>query len=175
MPAGQIVSPTSFGEDIEWYFAGPDPAIWFDRIGATLLSWAYPALPIRPSLFPRPLTAQDVTMVYEAIFTSNNEATPVLGEFGPGLGLSKSDAPFVFDPGNCQVFEQIRADLEGNNGELPWGQVHHRLAHAYGLTRSLASLYLFTFVRYGLPETELALVPGHLLEFGMAEWSGETG
>ena len=162
---GRIESPTAFSEDIDWYFAGSEPAVWFERLGSELLSWAYSALPLEHSLLPRTLTPEDVPRVYEAIFASSAKEKAPLGEFGPGLGLSMPDAPLVFDPANCRVFQQIRSHLESPHGELAWAEIHQLLAHASGLTRPLATLYLLSFVYYGQPETELGMAPDHGMTF----------
>ena len=163
--SGSIESPTVFSQDIDWYFAGPEPSDWIQRLASALLSWSYPSVPVEPSLFPRPLTPVDVTRIYEAIFPSTVEGRSALGEFGPGLGLSKPDAPLTFDPGESQVFQEIRARLEVSRGQLSSADIHPLLAHALGLTRPLANLYLLAFTYYGQPETELRLAPDHGLTF----------
>ncbi len=167
---GHIESPTVFQPgDIGEFFIGPDPADWYQRIASALLSWAYPALPLSPALLPRPMASEDIPRIYQAIFASSAEDRAPLGDFGPGLGLSKPTTPLLFDPGECQVFGQILVELERRQGELPWGDIHLLLAHASGLTRPLATLYLLAFAFYsgreGQPETELGLAPGHGLTF----------
>ena len=158
---GSIESPTVFSEDIDWFFAGSEPAAWFQRLGSALLSWAYPVLPPESSLMPRALTPEEVPRIYKAIFASSPEAKAPLIEFGPGLGLSKPQAPSEFDPEGCQVFQQIRADLEGGRAEVLWGDILLKLAHASGLTRPLATLYLMAFAYWGQPDVELGLAPRH--------------
>ena len=162
---GHIESPSVVSEDMGEYFAGPDPALWFQRLARGLLSWAYPALPLDPSLLPGPLTPDDVPKIYEAIFASDTQGRAAMEEFGPGLGLSDPHAPSAFSPGECKVFGQILAELDSGRGELIWKDIHLLLAHATGLTQSLATLYLFAFVYYGQPETELVLTSGHSLAF----------
>ena len=162
---GRIESPSNFGEDIDWFFAGPEPAAWLERIASLLLSWAYPALPLETSLIPRPLTPEDVPRLFDAIFASSPESGPLLGDFGPALGLSKSSDSLTFDPAECRAFQHIRAELESRQEEAPWQHMQAFLAHATGLTRPLATLYLLTFVYYGQPEIELGLDHGHGLSF----------
>ena len=162
---GHIESPTIFGEDTGNLFVGPEPAAWFRRLAGALLSWAYPASPLDYSLLPRPLTPEDVPRIYDAIFASSAEGHAPLGEFGPGLGLSRPQVPLDFDPGECGVFQQIRAELESRRGELSWKDIRLLLAHASGLTFPLATLYLLAFAYYGQPETELELATDHGLTF----------
>ena len=161
--AGSIESPTVFSEDIDWFFAGSEPAAWFQRLGSALLSWAYPLLPLESSLMPRPVTPEEVPRIYEAIFASSAEAKAPLIEFGPGLGLSKPQAPSEFDPEGCQVFRQIQIELESSQGEVLWEHILLQLSHAYGLTRPLATLYLMAFAYGGQPDIELGLAPRHTL------------
>ena len=163
--SGHIESPTIFSEGIREFFTSPDPTTWFQMIAGALLSWAYPALPLESSLLSRPLTPEDIPRIYEAIFSPSTEDRAPLGEFGPALGLSKSQAPLTFDPGECQVFQQIRAELENRPGELLWKDIHPQLAHSSGLTSPLAILYLLAFVYYGQSKTELSLAPDHHLTF----------
>ena len=159
--SGQIQSPTIFREDIAEFFAGPEPDAWFQRLASALLFWAYPALPLDASLLPRPLTPEDVPPLYEAIFAPRKESKALLGDYGPGLGLSKQRAPLDLDPEGCEVFRLIRAELGSSQGELHWKDIQLLLAHASGLTRPLATLYLLTFAYQRQPETELRLNPGH--------------
>lgn len=162
---GRIESPTVFAGGIQEFFARPELDTWIEGIATSLLSWAYPALPLDSSLFPRTITLKDIADTYEAIFATNIEDRAPLGEFGPGLGLCKPQLPLDFDPGECRVFQEIRAELDSHHGEIQWKDVHVHLAHASGLTRPLATLYLLGFVYYGQPETEMLLAPDHHLVF----------
>ena len=159
--SGYVESPTGFSKDLGGYFADPEPTRWFQGLAETLLSWAYPSLPLDSALLPRPLESQEIPRICEALFARSASERAALGEFGPGLGLSKPEAPLEFDPGACRVFQEVRASLESRGGELPWEGVRSLLAHAVGLIRPLATLYLLAFVHYGRPETELSLVQGH--------------
>ena len=163
--SGHIVSPTVLGDDWGQLFAVREPGAWFQRLADALLSWAYPALPLDSSLMPRPLTAEDIPRLHEAIFASSEKDRAPLGEFGPALGLSTVQAPLVLDPGECQVFRRVRAELESRHEEIPWKDIHLLLAHAVGLTRPLATCYLFAFAYCEQPETELGLAPDHALSF----------
>ena len=158
--SGLIESPTSFGEDIGEFFSDPSPESWLRKVAGALLSWAYPVLPIEPSLMP-----EEIPAIYYAMFASRVEEGSALVEYGPGLGLSRPQAPLAVDPSDCQVFLQIRGELESHQGEISWQEVHPALAHSSGLTRPLASLYLLAFAAFGHSETELNLAPGHSLRF----------
>ena len=163
--SGHIETPAVLSEGIEDLLAGPEPTVWCQKLGTALLSWAYPALPLDVSLLPRPLTPEDAPRIYEAIFAPNPEDRVPLGEFGPGLDLSKPHEPLTFEPEGCQVFQRIRAELENRQEELPWRDIHPMLAHAFGRTWPLATLYLLAFTYYGQPETELSLAQDHRLSF----------
>ena len=160
---GRIKSPAAFEDDIDWYFSGGEPMTWFERIGATLLSWSYPTLPLEPKLLPRNLTPTEVPDIFNAIFAATTGKSSPLEEFGPALGLSTTDYPATFDPTDCSVFQVLREKLKAD-GELPWSRIHAALAHGSGLTRPLATLFLLAFVHHGRPETVLRLIPGHRLE-----------
>ena len=51
--AGYLQSPTVFSEDLDKIFEGHYPSAWVRRVAEALLLWAYPSLPLDPSLFPR--------------------------------------------------------------------------------------------------------------------------
>ena len=162
---GHIESPTNFSGGLCDIFAGPEPGIWIQRISDALLSWAYPDLAINSSLIPRSLSPGEVSRVYDAIFASTLEGKAPLGEFGPALGLSTPREPLTFEPSGCRAFGDIRAELEASQDGLAWNDVQRILAHAWGLTRPLATLYLLAFVYYGRPETELGMSSHHQLKF----------
>lgn len=155
-------------EDAGGFFASSEPATWFTEIGEAVLAEAYPGLPIDPSMFPRPIAGEDVAAIYGAVFARTAEGRALLGEFGPGLGLTSLREPLTVAPGESMPFRQIRTALEDHGGDLPWDRIHPLLAHATGLTRPLASLYLLAFAYYGEPRTELVLAAGHglTLEYG---------
>ena len=163
--SGHIESHAVLSEDIGEFFSDSEPVAWLHKLADALLCWAYPSLPLESALLPRPLAPEDIFRIYEAIFSSDPEGRSPLGEFGPCLGLSKVHEALTFDPEECRVFQQIRAELESRGGELPWEEVHHLLAHASGLTQPLATLYLLAFVYYGHPEAELGLASDHHLTF----------
>ena len=162
---GRIESPTEFGPDLTKCFSPIEPGPWFQEIAGSLLSWAYPELPLQPSLMPRPLVPEDVPGLYEAMVCGVEGSGGGLAAFGPGLGLSSPDTPGVYDPSDCRVFQLIRAQLQDHPEGMPWTQVQCSLAHASGLTRPLATLYLLAFVHRrpeeGLPEPMLVLAAGH--------------
>ena len=162
--AGYLQSPTVFSEDLDKIFEGPYPSAWVRRVAEALLLWAYPSLPLDPSLFPRALEPWDPGSIFEALFADHPGSKTALGQFGPGLGLSAPADPLSFDSegtqGECRVFGHIREALEQRQGELPWTEIHYLLAHSIGLTQPLATLYLLTFVHHGAPPTELSLSVG---------------
>ena len=162
---GRIESPTVFTEDIDWFFAGPDPTGWFQRLASALLSWAYPTPPLDDALLATPLSPADVPGIYEAIFAADPEEKTALAQFGPALGLSRPEAPGTFDPRECRIFEHIRMELKISPGELPWADIHTSLAHVFGLTVPVATLYLLAFAYGGQPETQLRLAPEHGITF----------
>ena len=145
--------------------SGTEPDTWLGEIAGTLLSWAFPELPLQGSLMPRTLMPEDVPGLHEEIFSGADTSGARLAEFGPGLGLSSPHATGVYDPSDCRVFQLIHALLEARLEEVSWAEVLRSLTHASGLTHPLATLYLLTFVHHrppeGLPEVELVLAPGH--------------
>lgn len=163
--SGHIVSPAVLSESPDSLFAGPDPAAWFQRLASTLLTWAYPAIPLEESALPRPVEPEDVPRIYDGMMAATAEGRTALGEFGPGLGLSRLQARHEFDPEGCQVFQVIHAELDGHQGELVWGEIRSLLAHATGLTGPLASLFILAFIYHGRPAMELRLASGHGLTF----------
>ncbi len=163
--SGHIVPPTVLSESAASFFTGPDPASWFQRLASALLAWAYPAIPLEASALPRPVEPEDLPRIYDGIMAATAEGRIALGEFGPGLGLSRPETRHEFDPEGCQVFQVIRSELDGHQGELVWGEIRSLLAHATGLTGPLADLFILAFVHHGRPATELRLASGHGLTF----------
>ena len=166
--AGRIVSPTIFSDDIDWIFAGGAPAEWHRRLARTLLSWAYPSLPIDSIAMPAPLGPSDVPAILRDVLAEVPEEGSSLERFGPALGLSEATQPSSFDPRGCRVFQEISAVLEEHNGHVAWEEVRLRLSHGLGLPQPLAALYLLTFFWHGRPDTELVLLPGQ----GICIWDG---
>ena len=162
---GRIESPTDFGPDLTVFFSGTEPDAWVHQIAGTMLSWAYPELPLQASLMPRTLMPEDVPGLHEEIFSEVDTSGSRLAEFGHGLGLSSLHAVGAYDPGDCTVFPLIHALLEARPDGISWAEVLRSLTYASGLTRPLATLYLLAFVHQrpqeGVPEAELVLAAGH--------------
>ena len=159
---GVIHSPTaaaalSPGE----VFRGDHPEDWCLKIAEVLLSWAYPTLPLNPSLLPRTLRPEDAARVFEAIWDPAISEGSALAQLGPGLGLSTTEEPHRYNPEDCAAFRRIDQALETAGGQLPWDQIHRVLAHADGLTAPLATMYLLAIVLRGRPEVEIGLRRGH--------------
>ncbi len=162
--AGGMVTHSDYHTSLAHLFAGVDPLAWFSRIAQWLLLQAYPTLPIDacPPL-PRPVAGEDAAHLHRAIFDQPGATHQILAELGPGLGLSSSASPVVFDPSSCPVYHLIRGRLSGQPAPASWADVHHYLSHQVGLTGPLATLYLLTFLRWEQPELEVRLLPDHQL------------
>ena len=160
--SGSIVSPSTFPMPHRDLFAGADPNGWFERLARHLLAWAYSTSLLEQELLPRAIVPSDVPRIYEAAMSSGRSRP--LEQFGPGLGLSRSEAPRVYNPEGSRVIHYIRQELNRSNGSLDAQALHLRLSHALGLTRDLATLFLLAFVHHARPTVHLSLKPGHGLK-----------
>ena len=144
-------------------FTGTDPEEWVTRAAQALLSWTYPDPPLNPQGFPRPLRPPDARMLFDALFAPDEApgTLDLLEGFGPGLGLSTSDNPQVPNTRGCPVFALVSAELDRRPGEVPSSTILTQLAHGYGLTNPLASLYMLAFIHFNQPAAELVLKPDH--------------
>ena len=160
---GQILTDAGQHADPASVFAGLEPVAWFSRLARWLLARAYPALPIDASDFPHPIGLGDVAELHGALFGHPGGSAGTLSQFGPGLGLASSDAPLPMDLASCPVAGLIRHRLSSQSAPVPWGGLHHYLAHQTGLTGPLASLYLILYLAGESPHLEIELTPDHQL------------
>jgi hypothetical protein len=140
-----------FGED--------DLDSWADALASAILLQASPELPFDHHDFPATLTSDTVGALFEGLFQGNPDAAALVRAYGPGLGLTRADAPDVFDAGASRAIELVRAELESRGWEMPARDVLEFLVRGQGLTRPLALLYLMACVRNRF--IELTLTRGH--------------
>ncbi|MFQ5860509.1 MAG: DUF6079 family protein [Dehalococcoidia bacterium] len=147
-------------------FSGPSPQAWVERLATTLLEWAYPGVPIRPRLLPRPVSPEDPARLFQALFAPQPEPAKkaLLKELGPGLGLSKPEVPQEPHLEDCPVFPLLVSELEKGGVAVPAPELLRLLAHSHGLTYPLALLYLLAFIYHATPPVEIQLAPGHGLK-----------
>ena len=150
----RVRSRDVFGEDA--------PESWADRLVSTVLTLAYPSLPLDHTDFPDVLTTDRISALYRGLFQADRGAADLAGAFAPGLGLSRREAPGVFDAAGCRVLEIAQRELESRGGEIAVQETLQVLAHSYGLPRPLAALYVMACVRD--TDAEVELVPGHRVE-----------
>ncbi|MCH8744265.1 MAG: hypothetical protein IIB31_01305 [Chloroflexi bacterium] len=170
--SGTVLSAPGSGPIPNDLFAGADPVSWFANIARWLLSRAYPNSPLDTNLLPRGVTQEDAGLLYEAIFREPapaskqgqaNRNQEILGELGPGLGLSSTNNPTTYDPSACPVLEIIQRHRSGEASSIAWPDLHHHLAHEVGLTGPLATLFSLVYLHQTRPELEMGLVDNHRL------------
>ncbi len=128
---------------------------WANRLAAAILAQAHPSVPLDFAQFPRALDASSVPLLYHGLFQGDSHGTEAARAFGPGLGLTRPDAPAVFNPQGCRVFPIIQDGLDQRDGQAPAGEVLDSLIRVHGLTRPLALLYLLAFVCHARAEATL--------------------
>ncbi len=143
-------------EDI---FADDVIEAWADRLAAAILAQAHPSVPLDFAQFPRALEASGVQSLYRGLFQGNPHGTEAARAFGPGLGLTRPEAPAVFNPQGCRVFAIVQGELERRSGQVPARDLLDALTRVHGLTRPLALLYILAFVRHA--RAEVTLDAGH--------------
>ena len=143
-------------------FMDDRPESWADRLASAVLLLTYPTLPINSGSFPHTLTSEDIATLYQGLFQGDSDATEVVRAFGPGLGLTRRESPGQFDASGCLAVEIIGKEIESGGGDAPADEILDVLTRTYGLTRTLAALYLMAFVRQ--EHTEVALGHGHQIE-----------
>ena len=143
-------------------FMDDRPESWANRLASAVLLLTYPSLPINGSSFPHTLASEDIAALYRGMFQGNADATAVVRAFGPGLGLTRTESPNQFDAGGCLAVEVIGKEVESRGGEAPADQILDVLTRGYGVTLTLAGLYLMAFVRQEHAEVELG--HGHQVE-----------
>ncbi len=161
--AGQVCTKGRLPIDAREVFSAPDNEKRFRLIAYTLLSNAYPRLPIDTSALKKTLSPGDVAKLLDGFFGKgdNPEARDALKNFAVALGLAKPKDPLKFAPENCPLFPIIAERLEGQGGSLPLFALYRELGSSYGLTWPLVTLYLLCFVRYKKPAVELRLKPDY--------------
>ena len=160
---GEVMTGDDRQPDPAQLFAGLDPTVWFSRLAGWLLAQAYPALPLIEAEMPRPIDPGDAVAVYRAIFAQPGASPDALEQFGPGLGLSGTASPTVFDPSLCRILELVRSRLSPQAGTFQWAEVHRYLAHQVGLTGPLATPFLLVYLYGERPELAVDLSPTHQL------------
>jgi len=162
--AGQVCTKGRLPIDAREVFSAPDNEKRFRLIAFTLLSNAYPRLPIDTSALKKTLSPGDVAKLFDGFFGrgDNPEAIDALKNFAVALGLAKPGDPLKFDPENCPLFPIIAERLEGQGGSLPILPLYRELGSSYGLTWPLITLYLLCFVRHKKPAVELRLKPDYV-------------
>ena len=159
---GRIYTHTSIRVRARDIFAEESIESWSDRMAAALLQLAFPSLPIDYQEFPHTLTTDTIKLLYRGLFLEDDEAVGAVQAFGPGLGLTRREAPTLFDPSECRVIDVIQRELETRRGEMPAQELIGVLTHAHGITRFLAALYIMVFVRHSHADVEVG--PGHGVE-----------
>ncbi len=162
--AGQVCTRGRLAIDAREVFSAPDNEKRFRLIAFTLLSHAYPRLPIDTSALKKTFSPGDVAKLFDGFFGKgdNPEAIDALKNFAVALGLARPEDPLKFAPENCPLFPLIAERLEGQGGSLPLSPLYRELGSSYGLTWPLITLYLLCFVRYKKPAVELRLKPDHV-------------
>ncbi|MCH8206946.1 MAG: hypothetical protein IH956_08070, partial [Chloroflexi bacterium] len=114
---------------------------------SAVLLQAFPELPFDYHDFPEPLTSDTVRALFEGLFQGNSDAAALVRAYGPGLGLTRAEAPDVFDARDCRPLAIVRAEVESRGAEMPARDALALLVRGQGLTRPLALLYLVAAVR----------------------------
>ena len=138
-------------------FLQDTPESWADHLVSDVLARSCPELPIDTTDFPAALTVERIGDLYKGLFQGDPESAEVANRYAPGLGLSRQDSPLEFDASRCRVVEAIQAELESRNGEASVEELLRAITIPYGLTRTLASLYLISFVKHAHGEMALGL------------------
>jgi hypothetical protein len=159
---GSIVCQNPLPIAAEEVFSAPDIMASLNLIASTLLATVYPTLSIDTSALKRPLTAEDIGLVFDGFFSPQEkpEAKKALEDFAIALGLAQAHNPYKFAPQGCPLFPIIISELERHSGNLLITKLYQGLK-TQGLTNPLITLYLLCLVRYGEPAVELQLKPQH--------------
>ena len=128
---------------------------WAERLVSALLDQAYPDLIIDHKRFPRPLTSDAVVTLYRGIFQGDRAGQELVRGFAPGLGLATSGDSARFDAEACPALKIMERELEAHQGELGADRLLHVFTHQYGIPRTLAALFVLSFVRQFRAEVEL--------------------
>jgi hypothetical protein len=159
--AGQVLTRDRLPIEAEEVFSAPDNEAWFHKIASTLLSRAYPHLPMDTFALKKTLSPEDVPRLFDGFFGKgdNREARRALRNFAVALGLAKRENSYRFDPENCPLFSILAQRLEEQGGSVSVAELYRELSFSYGLPQPLIALYLLCFVYHQRPEIELRLKP----------------
>lgn len=154
--SGSVVTRLHPGFHPHEAFRSGDLDAGVQAIGAALLAWAYPALPIDASAFPRPLAEEDLAALYRGLILG--EGTPqereLVASVAPGLFLALPKAPTALNSQSCPVLDSIAEALHNQGETLSRVLIEQLLCHSRGLPDWLVLLYLMAFAR-GHPESVL--------------------
>ena len=156
--AGPIIQPAEI-------FADAAAGSWVGILVDAVFPHAYPHVPFDFQVFPEPLTFDVGEAIFRGFFQGHETSVGTASIFGPALGLTQQEAPAVFDPGGSAMLDIIKEELESSGGELSAQDLLIMLGRDHGLNRTLAALYLLSFVRQARAEVELA--PNHDVELVM--------
>ena len=132
---------------------------WVDRLVGELFLQAFPSLPLDHQELTAAVTPEVVQAVFRGLFQGDPDDLETAAAFGPGLGLSRRDAPGTLDAQACRVVSIIQAEIVSRGGEMESQELLTLLCSKHGLNRGLATLYLLAFVLQG--RGEVTLKPDH--------------
>lgn len=152
---GRVYTSTNSRINVADVFANDSPGKWIDSFAADALWSTYPNRPFDYESFPRTLTDSDVHQIIRGLLQGDSGASALVTAFGPGLGLTSTDAPTVLDTENCRAFPIIRQFLEDRGGQASSPDLIESLVRDHGLSSSVSALYLLAFVRSECAQIEL--------------------
>jgi len=163
--SGTIVARAGLDIPTQTVFQEPSGETWVSAMAQPLLAWAYPRLPLDGSAFPRPLSANDVGLLFQGLIQGDTtpEVMAAVEAFRAGLGLPLTEGPEGRLPHECPVFQILRSEIAQRGGSWPCADLYQRMAHVYGLPYPLVSLFLLAFLHSSQPPTEMHLRSGHRL------------
>ena len=150
------------GPEANAVFTGDEPVQWVQRLANWLLSRSFPDLPLDAQTLSQPVRADDAGRLFASIFNQTTAEPRLLRELGPALGISSSERGGHFMPLDSPVFRLIRERIGGN--QSLFAEVHGFLAYDVGLTSDLATLFLLLFVHNEIPEHQIQLNDGAIVE-----------
>ena len=155
-----LVRPSPAAREV---FEAGDTAQGVQAIAVALLAWTYPASPIDSSSFPRPLTEEDIPILYRVLISgqASRQERELASAFAPGLRLATAQAPDALNPRDCPALDSIAEALRSHGGVLSWDALSQLVCHARGLPHWLTLLYLLAFARSHPESVQLSLVADH--------------
>ena len=154
---GRIYSQPGLSLRPQNIFLQDTPESWADHLVSNVLVRSCPELPIDATDFPEALTAERIGDLYRGLFQGDPDSAEGARRYAPGLALSRRDSPLEFNASQSRVVEAIRAELESRGGEMSVDELLRAITAPHGLTRTLALLYLISFVRHAHAEMALDL------------------